>query len=831
MSGRRSLPLDALVVPGLLALIAHDLFLFDPIRVIAWRWLHDERLALALPRFLRVLAPAPLPGWDRDPVAAVLALLMLSIGFAYFALGRAGAPPRWRALLIPLAAALLVVLPTLALIEMGRITQRPYGQDGGVVQLPLAMDKLMAGQSPYGADYSDSILGKEARASGFWAQFGENPILHHHAYLPGTHVLMAPWYLLGRATGAPFDPRVVTLLAFILAVFAAAMIPRDLPSRLAATACVALNPLIYWHQVFGANDVLVLALLLGAVALGGQGRRVGAAMALGLACATKQLAWPFAPFLILSLAEVDSIVQLRSPAGRARLLRILAYAGGVFIAVVAPVVALDPGAFWMDVFGYNVGLRGAGSYPLGGTPGFGFANFLIYFGVVSSLTDYFPFGIFYLLFIPLGLFLVTRQWRNNVPAAALVWGSAALLASIYFSRVAHPNYLVLVAGALPIGVLAGRRFTADTAVVPLALLATAVAIIGGQVYETSWGDAVASRLPQWTTGAVGVLLPRAGPKLTLDPIGLGVAALAAGAALVYLVAAASGLPRRILLAIIGAASLAVVVLPTLLLERTARASGIVRAEYGWTASVAARDTTTREAWSRSFQRDPPGEMLASGEDPAATGSVFDAWLRSAARVMRSSPVVDSRPMLLAALALGVVFLVRATPPAQQPLVLGFALLAPFTSLGVPFGSGEWLVIAAVLLTLFVVPPRIAPLLLVAGFLHQVQQLPQARPETGFAALYAYRARADWQTVTLVLATALMSAVGLLAAFGSIWVWFRPAAWARPRVVTLTAAVLSLAALAAPGATPMYAFAPLLLLLVHYASPPSAGVVELADTHV
>ena len=30
------------------------------------------------------------------------------------------------------------------------------------LQLPLALDKILAGESPYGADYSDSILGKEA---------------------------------------------------------------------------------------------------------------------------------------------------------------------------------------------------------------------------------------------------------------------------------------------------------------------------------------------------------------------------------------------------------------------------------------------------------------------------------------------------------------------------------------------------------------------------------------------------------------------------------------------------------------------------------------------
>ena len=51
---------------------------------------------------------------------------------------------------------------------------------------------------------------------------------------------------------------------------------------------------------------------------------------------------------------------------------------------------------------YNVGLPGGDNYPLGGTPGFGFANFLIGYGGIKSLKDYFPFGVFYLLLVPLG---------------------------------------------------------------------------------------------------------------------------------------------------------------------------------------------------------------------------------------------------------------------------------------------------------------------------------------------------------------------------------------------------------------------------------------------
>jgi len=117
-------------------------------------------------------------------------------------------------------------------IALGIASGRPYGQDGGVVQLPLALDKVLAGQSPYGADYSDSILGKEARVSDFWAPYGGNPILHHHAYLPGTHLLMVPLHLAARAWGGAYDPRFVTLLAYALTALLAARMPDDPARRL-----------------------------------------------------------------------------------------------------------------------------------------------------------------------------------------------------------------------------------------------------------------------------------------------------------------------------------------------------------------------------------------------------------------------------------------------------------------------------------------------------------------------------------------------------------------------------------------------------------------------
>ena len=125
------------------------------------------------------------PEIDRDPFALVLGATAAGLALGYLVAAMLGAPARVRAAILGLAAFALVVAPTLGFIAMGAVTGRPYGQDGGVVQLPLAIDKILAGESPHGADYSATMLGRQSRVSDFWAERGGNPILRHHAYLGG----------------------------------------------------------------------------------------------------------------------------------------------------------------------------------------------------------------------------------------------------------------------------------------------------------------------------------------------------------------------------------------------------------------------------------------------------------------------------------------------------------------------------------------------------------------------------------------------------------------------------------------------------------------------
>ncbi len=703
LSTSRRIPLDAAVVPGLLLLIARDLSLFDPVRVLAWRLFHDPRLESAA-AWLGPLLPSPSGALDRDPVALLLAASATLLALAYAGLTIFGARAATRAGVITLAALLLVVLPSAALVGMGIATDRPYGQDGGIVQLPLALEVLLSGESPYAADYSGTVLARQARVSAFWEEYGGNPILHHHAYLPGTHLLVMPFYVASRAVFGFFDPRFVTLLFYALVVVLAALLPRAEDARLAAAGLAALNPLVYWHQIFGANDLVFVALILVAVLAARQGRLVLTGAVLGLACATKQLAWPFAPFLLIAVSGARGWRALLAPATWRRLVGPVAAAAVVFLAIVVPVAAIDFEAFWGDIVAYNVGLPGD-NYPLGGTPGFGFANYLIYFGYVESLGDHVSFSAFYAFLIPLGLLLAHRQMREGGAEMALVTGSVALVAAVYFSRVVHPNYLIPAAVLLPVGVLARRR-RADLALVPLLLFALAVEIAEGQVFRTTWDQAVAADLPARLGGLAAALAPRAGPHLTQDALGLLFSATAGGLAVAYLTVgmAQAGRPARI--TGIAVAATLLVAMPLLVVVHVGDYTGLIRAQDPIVVQSAGdakrlaggrspytpppEDTPRgREVYATSFRLEPPVEIRPDEANMPPGPSIL-------ATVGRLVDRRDLRLLSLFALAVLAALVTRRAAGEDRAVALSLVLLPAPLALGTVVGAPTGLGLGALL---------------------------------------------------------------------------------------------------------------------------------------
>jgi hypothetical protein len=736
-------------VPGLLLLVAADVLLRGPSHALAWRLLHDPQL-VSPPGWLRPWLPAG-AAFDRDPLALLLAGGATMLAALYLACCLLGARARVRAGVIAAAFALVVVLPSFLYVSVGVVTGRPFGQDGGVVQLPLALDRLLEGRSPYGADYSDSMLGRQARASAFWRAYGGNPIVRHHAYLPGTHLVMLPPYLAARVGGVPFDTRLVTLLALVLAAWLAAGFFEDAPRRLSAAALVALHPLIYWHQAFGANDMLFVAMLLGAARLFGRGREAGGGALLGLACATKQLAWPFAPFLLLTLAGE-------------RLRRAVLAAAAVFLLAVAPVAALDPRAFWGDIVLYNAGL-GGDLYPFGGTPGIGFANLVLAWGGVRSLSQPFSFATpALLLSLPLLSLFARDQWRRRDLATAFAAGSVALLLVLYFNRVPHANYLIAAAVLLPLAALLGR-LPADAALVPLLLLLLATTAIERGAFQLLAHDAGAAALAS-------------------NPYDLAFSAVASGLAVAYAAAAVLGARPPVRAALVVASVLALVAAPALLASQ-ARAP---RAQEGALVPSAA----AREAWSPSFRQEPPASLQERQADTLAA--------RAVSRALRAAGIGDGRVLGLVALAAALGVAARLAPGAQAA-AWAVVALAPATAFGAVFGSEGPLWLAAALFALWFAARRSLPTARGAGALLVLAALVDsafARTDPGAGlGLVNLAAYAGWESAVSVPIGRVLGQLAAVAA--AFWTWRR--AGSPAEVLSGLTLALLFVLVSAPAASP------------------------------
>src|SRR5439155_25835316 len=229
----------------------------------------------------------------------------------------------------------------------------------------------------------------------------------------------------------------------------------------------------------------------------------------------------------------------------------------------------------------------------------------------------------------------------------------------YFSRVVHPNYLVLAAVLLPLAFLMGHRAATEVAVAPLLLLAVAVEMVEGEVFRATWAQALPPH------------------PLAVDPFGLATAAAVSGIAVAFLCDGLLGAPAWRRGAWLAAGAVWAVVVPTAFVVWSGQRTGTARAQDEWLAHVVA-PAPALEAWSVSFRRDPPGPLIAGRE--AAPGGP---------RV----PVRDPRPLTLAAAALAAFFLARLPPPRPRLFVLAGSMLSPAMVLGVVFGSPQSVVLA------------------------------------------------------------------------------------------------------------------------------------------
>ena len=278
---------------------------------------------------------------DRIPLQrdwGRMALVPYAVGaLAALALARAGtrAPARAR------VALAVVVLMGAAFLPMAfEVWWRARDGFAAHVQSETLVTEdstraLLAGHDPYAASFASGPLGS-------WPPGTAD----HVPYLPGMFAFGMPRAVAGDAPLA--DARLAFALVSLAALALALWLARPPPARgLTALLVVLALPIGARYLAGGGDDVTVLSLMLLSLVLLHRKEPIGAGLAVGLAAAIKQTAWPILPFLILAARDGE---------GRRASGRTLAAASAVMVPVIAPFLAWNPSAFVQDVVLFPLGL-------------------------------------------------------------------------------------------------------------------------------------------------------------------------------------------------------------------------------------------------------------------------------------------------------------------------------------------------------------------------------------------------------------------------------------------------------------------------------------------
>ena len=460
-SGRR--PRSDVLILGILLLTHFQTFSLAEVAALPFRYqdvLRHPLLGSLLPP-AGYAALGEIGPRQSDPVTLLLFATAL-LGFLAYLLvdlrqGRSALRLKWLILGALIVTTLLLPTTKLMLLRQGS-GPASYAHDGGVIQTESTIEFLLSGQNPYAEDYLETPMAE-------WGYDEYRTAVYHYPYLPWTFIFSAPFYLLGNMLGF-FDERLVYLALFVPALVAAARLAGSPERRLLSVILLAFNPIMLLDIIFGQNDVFVLAWLIFSIYLlqrasadpdHGHRYLLASLICFGLACASKPTAWFFAPFygLLLLRERVDfhegTLWRLPRAIGAALWAAWPALATAALLIV--PYILWDPFAFYDDVWRWSSG-RGESGYQIWG---WGAANFVLALGLVADRFGEWPFWLLELaLALPLLLWFMQRQLRQNTLQNACLHYSVLLLAFFYGSRFLNENYLGYILAFLALA------YTVDT---------------------------------------------------------------------------------------------------------------------------------------------------------------------------------------------------------------------------------------------------------------------------------------------------------------------------------------------------------------------------------
>lgn len=314
-----------------------------------------------------------------------------------------------------------------AAIQMRHLYPAAYSVHDTVIQVEQAARYLYQGKNPYSQTYKN--IGMER----YWPG---NPAVYHVAYLP-FYLLSSAMilYPLERLTGY-FDERFVHL-SFLLPVICLFWKLKNKVSRdfyLLLLIIFSFNPFFIHFIISGRNDIFVFALLFLCFYFMYTNKIHLSGLFFGLAFASKQTAWLFAPIYFAYLYYYAKGSIYKKLGWIWRKTWIFFCLAGIFII---PFLLWDKTGFINGIYGYSAGILPT-SYPISG---FGFGSFLRELMIIKQ-NDYFPSWLPQLL-VGAPVFLILLKYLKHYLSMAIAIRAYAILLFVFwfFSRFFNDNYV------------------------------------------------------------------------------------------------------------------------------------------------------------------------------------------------------------------------------------------------------------------------------------------------------------------------------------------------------------------------------------------------------
>lgn len=304
-----------------------------------------------------------------------------------------------------------------------------------VLQQEAAIRIMLDGRNPYRETYFETPL-----VDWHYDEKEVNPALYHFVMEPFYLLFAIPFYFFSNVSLGFFDGRIPLVFLFLTLFVVASFLVKDPEKKRLFLILLAFHPSLLPYTLEGRSDIFMYTFLFSGLVFLYWKKEALAGLAIGLAFAIKQSAWPILPFYVAYLFFKKKSVKKTLFALLPMML--------IFLIITIPFYLWDQKSFIDSTFLYLTG-NTQHSYPISG---YGLGSILLQLHVIPDKFSYYPFVLWQvMLCLPLlGLLLWYLKKNPSIKSMIIVYAIFLFVywyLSRYFnnSHIAYISYVFIAA--------------------------------------------------------------------------------------------------------------------------------------------------------------------------------------------------------------------------------------------------------------------------------------------------------------------------------------------------------------------------------------------------